>query len=67
MRLHRPSHANAYDGAMLEALEAVYDEARAAARPSPQFEAVPEQRRLAFLLKQRDSAMSKLIPPGGPR
>ncbi|HEB53051.1 MAG TPA: glycosyltransferase [bacterium] len=44
----------------------IYDEARRAPPPAPQFAAVPAARRLAFLLKQRDSAMSQLIPPGGP-
>ncbi len=52
--------------AHVDALDAIYDEARQAPPPAPQFGAVATSRRLAFLLKQRDSAMSKLIPPGGP-
>ena len=28
---------------------------------------VPESRRIAFLLSQRESALSRVIPPGGPK
>lgn len=51
----------------VDALLAIYDEARDAPRREPQFAPVPTMRRLRFLMKQRDSAMSQLIPPGGPR
>ena len=51
----------------VNALTAIYDEARTGPKPTPQFEAVDAQRRLAFLMKQRDTAMSQLIPPGGPQ
>jgi glycosyltransferase involved in cell wall biosynthesis len=56
--------------AHVDALTAVYAEARAAAAApaaAPQFAPVDVQRRLSFLLKQRDTAMSQLLPPGGPR
>jgi hypothetical protein len=48
-------------------LLAVYAEARAADRPAPAFAAVAARRRVAFLMRQRESAIGKLIPPGGPR
>lgn len=49
------------------ALLEIYAEAQAAPSPEPQFPPVSEQRRLAFLMKQRDTAMSQLLPPeGGP-
>ena len=51
----------------VDALAAIYDEARTGPKPTPQFGAVDAQRRLAFLMKQRDTAMSQLIPPGGPQ
>jgi len=51
----------------VDALAAIYADARNGAAPTPQFPAVDAQRRLAFLIKQRDTAMSQLIPPGGPQ
>ncbi|MEZ6037275.1 MAG: glycosyltransferase [Planctomycetota bacterium] len=51
----------------IDALLAVYQRAAAAPPPPAPFAPVDVQRRLAFLLKQRDTAMSKLVPPGGPR
>lgn len=51
----------------VDALAGVYDAARAAPPPAPPFEPVDVQRRLSFLLKQRDTAMSQLLPPGGPQ
>lgn len=51
----------------VDALLQIYEQARTEPAPEPQFPAVPNERRLAFLMKQRDTAMSKLIPPGGPQ
>lgn len=51
--------------AHLDALLEIYKEARAAPVVEPQFPIVSERRRLAFLMKQRDTATSKLIPPSG--
>ena len=51
----------------VDALAAIYEGARAAAPDAPQFTPVDRQRRLSFLLKQRDTAMSQLLPPGGPQ
>lgn len=53
--------------AHVRALAEIYDEARGAPVTSPQFSPVDPQRRLSFLLKQRDTAMSQLLPPGGPQ
>ncbi len=53
-------------------LEWIYEEAHARAadeddgaapRPAP----LPEARRLQFLLRQRESALSRIVPEGGPR
>lgn len=49
----------------VDALLAIYAQARTSPAPVPQFPPVTERRRLAFLMKQRDTAMSKLIPPSG--
>ena len=67
LRQHIPPPSPGLDE-HVDALVAVYDEARAAGPvAAPQFAAVPEARRLAFLMKQRDTAMGKLCPPGGPK
>lgn len=53
--------------AHVDRLLEIYDRARGSA-PSPgPFPAVPAERRIDFLLQQRESALGKLIPPGGPR
>jgi len=49
----------------VDALLEIYSAARTGPKPEPQFPLVTERRRLAFLMKQRDTAMSKLIPPSG--
>lgn len=64
MRQQRPEPSPSLEE-HAEALLDVYAAARAAPKPTPQFPLVSERRRLAFLMKQRDSAMSKLIPPSG--
>jgi glycosyltransferase involved in cell wall biosynthesis len=52
----------------VDALLAVYARARAAPRPALPFAPlVPQSRRIAFLWSQRESALSKVIPPGGPK
>lgn len=48
-------------------LAAIYQRARTAAPRTPPFPAVGEQRRIRFLWQQREAALSKLVPPGGPR
>jgi glycosyltransferase involved in cell wall biosynthesis len=50
----------------VDALAGVYAKAQTGPPPTQQHEAVTSRRRLAFLMKQRDSAISKLAPPGGP-
>lgn len=50
----------------VDALTAVYDRARTLP-PKDWFAGpVPASRRIWFLMKQRESAMSRLVPPGGP-
>lgn len=53
-------------GAHVAALELVYAEALQRPAPVPCAPPVPLLRRLRFLQVQRDSALSRLIPPGGP-
>ena len=48
------------------ALERIYEQALQQPAPEPCAPAVPLHRRLHFLQVQRDSALSRLIPPGGP-
>ena len=68
LRANLPPPSPSLD-AHVDAMLAIYAAARAEQdddqRPEPQFPAVTERRRLAFLMKQRDTAMSKLIPPSG--
>ncbi|HEX5052567.1 MAG TPA: glycosyltransferase [Planctomycetota bacterium] len=50
-----------------EALDAVYERARTEP-PRDWFAGpVPASRRVWFLMKQRESALGKLVPPGGPK
>jgi glycosyltransferase involved in cell wall biosynthesis len=51
----------------VERLLSIYDRARKDEAPAGPFAAVPASRRVDFLLQQRESALGKLIPPGGPR
>jgi len=64
LRSNRPAPSPSLDD-HVAALVDIYADARNSPKPEPQFAAVPERRRLAFLMKQRDTAMSKLIPPAG--
>lgn len=49
------------------ALQAIYDRARCGPSPAPFAPAVPAARRIAFLQQQRESALARAIPPGGPQ
>src|SRR5690606_36439147 len=49
----------------VDAMLQIYAKAKSAPQPKAQFPMVTERRRLAFLMKQRDTAMSKLLPPSG--
>ena len=51
----------------VDQLLAVYDRVRQQPRRAPFVPPVGLERRLQFLMQQRESALSKLIPPGGPR
>lgn len=53
----------------VEALLGVYERARARGRPEPApgCEPVPTLVRAAFLQRQRESALHRITPPGGPR
>ena len=53
--------------AHIDALSAIYERVRSAPAPEPHFAPVRPLRRIMFLQKQRETAMSQLIPPGGPR
>lgn len=64
LRQQRPAPSPSLDE-HVDALLDIYAAAKTAPKSEPQFPAVSEQRRLAFLMKQRDTAMSKLIPPSG--
>lgn len=50
----------------VDRLAAIYAAACSDAVPAPATATVPLQRRLRFLLMQRDSAQSRVLPPGGP-
>jgi glycosyltransferase involved in cell wall biosynthesis len=52
--------------AHVDQLEAIYARARSTPAPAPSAPEVPLARRLHFLMVQRDSALTKLCPPGGP-
>lgn len=66
LRGRRPAPSPSLD-AHVEALLAVYERARREPRREPFVGPVPPERRVGFLMQQRESALSKLIPPGGPR
>lgn len=66
LRARRPEPSPSLD-AHVEALLAVYDRARLQ-RPRDWFAGpVPPERRIWFLMKQRESAMSRLVRPEGPQ
>jgi glycosyltransferase involved in cell wall biosynthesis len=64
LRTNIPAPSPSLDEHVTALLE-IYSAAQSGPKPEPQFPLVSERRRLAFLMKQRDTAMSKLIPPGG--
>jgi glycosyltransferase involved in cell wall biosynthesis len=66
LRARRPAPSPSLD-AHVDALLAICDAARARPRAAPFAPKVPDARRIAFLWRQRESALSKVIPPGGPR
>lgn len=66
LRAQRPNGSPSLD-AHVDALLAIYERARSRPRREPCAPAVPPERRVRFLMQQRESALSKLIPPGGPR
>jgi glycosyltransferase involved in cell wall biosynthesis len=66
LRSRRPPPSPSLDE-HVEALLAIYRRARSQPPPAPFAPLVPASRRIAFLWRQRESALSKVIPPGGPR
>lgn len=50
----------------VENLQAIYQRTVAGPAPEPAFAPVPLERRLRFLMLQRDAALGRLTPPGGP-
>ncbi len=49
-----------------QALAAIYERARTQPPREPFMAPVPARRRIAFLMQQRESALGRIIPPGGP-
>ncbi len=66
LRDQRPAPSPTLD-AHVEAMAAIYERARQQPRRPPFAGPVSPERRVLFLQQQRESALSKLIPPGGPR
>jgi glycosyltransferase involved in cell wall biosynthesis len=66
LRGKRPPASPGVD-AHVDALLAVYERARRQPRRTPFAAAVAPERRVAFLQRQRESALGRAIPPGGPR
>lgn len=66
LRRQRPQQSPTLD-AHVDALLDVYRRARHAPRRTPFVPPVGAERRIAFLQQQRESALARLIPPGGPR
>jgi len=66
LRGHRPEASPSLD-THVDALLAIYDRARTMPPPQPFADPVPPERRIWFLMKQRESAMSKLVRPDGPQ
>jgi len=64
LRNQRPASSPSLDE-HVDALLKIYESARSSPAPVAQYPCVSERRRLAFLMKQRDTAMSKLLPPSG--
>lgn len=66
LRARRPAPSPSLDE-HVEALSGVYECARLQPRREPFVPPVPPERRLDFLQRQRESALARLVPPGGPR
>lgn len=66
LRAGRPPASPSID-AHVESLLAVYERARTAPRRVPFALPVGAERRIAFLQLQRESALSRIVPPGGPK
>lgn len=66
LRGRRPAPSPSLD-AHVDALLAVYEGARRQPRREPFVGPVAPERRVLFLQQQRESALGKVIPPGGPR
>ena len=66
LRSHLPEPSPGLD-AHVDALLAIYDRARIEPPNTPFAEPVPASRRVRFMMQQRESALGKCIPPGGPK
>lgn len=66
LRAARPAASPDLDAHVAQ-LTAIYERARSAPPRPLAFPVVGPERRLRFLWQQRESALSKLVPPGGPR
>jgi len=66
LRAHLPPPSPTLE-AHVDALLAVYERARAAPTREPFAAPVDAHRRVMFLMQQRESALGKLVPPGGPK
>jgi glycosyltransferase involved in cell wall biosynthesis len=66
LRQHLPEPSPDLD-AHVDALTAIYDRVRVESAAGSFADAVPQSRRIGFLMQQRESALGRCIPPGGPR
>ena len=66
LRDRRPATSPSLE-AHVDALLAVYERVRQQPRRAPFVPPVGSERRLQFLMLQRESALDRLTPPGGPR
>jgi glycosyltransferase involved in cell wall biosynthesis len=66
LRARRPTPSPDLDAHVTRLLQ-VYEAARLQPRREPFVGPVAPERRIAFLMQQRESAMSRVVPPGGPR
>lgn len=66
LRARRPAGSPDLDAHVTNLL-AIYERARQQPRRPTFTTPVPSERRIAFLMQQRESAMSRVVPPGGPR
>ncbi|MBL8756026.1 MAG: glycosyltransferase [Planctomycetes bacterium] len=66
LRASRPATSLDLDSHVTRLLQ-VYEAARTMPRRVPFAGPVEAERRIAFLVQQRESAMGRVVPPGGPR